>query len=299
MNALECIERIASTNLIYGNLKYCFVTSNKLPVRYDGVLAKPNRMEDFVDLDILLENDLMLYTGIGISIQASDICAIDVDKCFSIPNDINSISYIGQEILEMFKDVAYCEFSFSGTGLRILFRTTIIDDYTTKYYIKNSNKGVEYYQPSSSYRYVTITGNVIYNNYINYTDTDLSAKLYLFLEKFMKKPELIKSSVNVIDTSDNYEQLLKKVKYKYLTDSEFQDLWFSKAPGSGKDESERDFHILAYLYENITQNKEMIKQLFESSSYFKSKDSKHINKWEYQENRYYNYIYEQIRRRKI
>lgn len=298
MNALECIERISSTNLIYGNLKYCFVTSNKLPVRYDGVFAKPNKIEDFVDLEKLLDYDLTMYTGIGISIQASEICAIDVDKCFSIPNDINSISEIGKEILEMFKDIAYCEFSFSGTGLRILFKTNIIDDYTTKYYIKNSAKGIEYYQPSSSYRYVTITGNVIYNNYIDYTDTDLSTKLYLFLEKFMKKPELIKSSVNVIDTSDNYEKLLKKVKYKYLTDSEFQDLWFSKAPGSGKDESERDFRILVYLYENITQNKEMIKQLFESSSYFKSKDSKHINKWEYQDYRYYNYIYDQIRRRK-
>ncbi len=296
MTALECITKISNTNLIYSNLKYCFVTSNKLPVRYDGVLAKPNKIDDFVDLDILLDNDLTTYAGVGISIQASKICAIDVDKCFLIPNDINSISEIGKDILEMFKDIAYCEFSFSGTGLRILFRMPLIENYSDKYYIKNSNKGIEYYQPSNSYRYVTVTGNVIYDNNIDNYNINI---LYEFLNKYMKKQEIIKSVVNNIDTTSSYEQLLKKVKYKYLTDCEFQELWFSKAPGSGKDESERDFHILVYLYENITQNKEMIKKLFESSSYFKSKDNKHLNKWEYQDYRYFEYMYKQIIRRKI
>ena len=167
MKATECIERIAKTKLLHSNLKYCYVTSNKLPVRVDGVLAKPNKLDDFVDLDKLVQESMTLYAGVGISIQASNVCAIDVDKCFKVANDITSISEIGKDVLEMFKDIAYCEFSFSGTGLRILFRMPVIENYTDKYYIKNSTQGIEYYQPSSSYRYVTITGNVIYNNDLN------------------------------------------------------------------------------------------------------------------------------------
>ena len=298
MTAIDCVDRIAKTKLLNGNLKYCYVTSNKLPVRVDGVLAKTNKLDDFVDLEDLVQGNISLYAGVGISIQASNVCAIDVDKCFKIPNDISSISEIGKDILDMFKDIAYCEFSFSGTGLRILFRMPVIENYTNKYYIKNSVQGIEYYQPSSSYRYVTITGNVIYDNTIDYFDTDMCNILYTFLQKYMKKPEVAKSAINNVDTTSSIDKLMKKVKYLYLSKSEFQMLWFSKAPGSGKDESERDFHILVYLYENITQNKETLRELFEISPYFKSKDNKHMNKWTYQEYRYYDYIYEQIRRRK-
>ena len=89
---------------------------------------------------------------------------------------------------------------------------------------------------------------------------------------------------------------MKVVRYKYLKDYNFQDLWFTKAPGSGKDESERDYHLVAYLYENITQDKNLLKQIFESSEFFKTKDWKHVNKWKNQNGRYFNYLYDTIRR---
>ena len=42
----------------------------------------------------------------------------------------------------------------------------------------------------------------------------------------------------------------------------------------------------------------LLKQIFEASPYFKTKDSKHIFKWNYQEGRYFNYVYDMIRRTK-
>ena len=295
MSALDCVYRILNTKLADKNLKYCFVTTNKLPTTINGTMAKINNPEDFVDIDYLLQDNITNYAGVGISIQASNVCAIDVDGCFKIPNDIDSISDTAKDILNMFKDFAYCEFSFSGKGMRILFRLPLIENYSETYYIKNSDSHVEYYQPSSSYRYVTLTGNVIRDNDI---DCDISHQqiLYSFLNKYMKKQEVVKVPVQHIEDISK-DTAIKKIRFLYLKNYEFQELWFGKAPGSGKDESERDFHILAYLYENITQNKELLKELFEESPYFKTKDSKHINKWEYQNYRYYNYIYEQLRRK--
>ena len=48
-----------------------------------------------------------------------------------------------------------------------------------------------------------------------------------------------------------------------MKNSTFQDLWFGVAPGSGKNESELDFQLLAMIFENITQNEEQLKALFE------------------------------------
>ena len=291
MNALTCIEKLTHTSLINLPLKYCLVTEKKLPVRYDGTMAHPNDPNDFVELDQLCELSKD-YAGIGISIQASNIFAIDVDHCFTISNDLNSGDDRAKDFLNIFQDIAYCEFSFSGTGLRILFDADLIKDYTTKYYIKNSKKQVEFYQPSTSHRYVTLTGNVIADHFSK-IDQSILIKV---LDKYMKRIGKIKE--NIVEVDDKPIEILQgKVKYLYLTNHRFQDLWFAHAPGSGKDESERDFQILSILYENITHDKNKLKSLFESSPYFKSKDWKHIKKWEQLEYRYFEYVFSQIERR--
>ena len=299
---IDTLNNIINTNnedLL--NLKYCLVTKDKLPYRVDEILARSNHSEDFVSIQEIISNleniNVENYKGVGISIQASNICAIDVDHCFSSPFDITSGDERAQQLIDKFKDLAYIEFSFSGTGLRILFNSNLIENYSDKYYIKNKNNSIEYYQPNNSYRYVTVTGRFIYNNLIKTIDNNI---IIDFLNEYMKKT--IKSYDNVITTNEvetrTYEQLMKIVRCKYLKDYNFQDLWFTKAPGSGKDESERDYHLVAYLYENVTQDKNLLKQIFESSDFFKTKDWKHINKWKNQNGRYFNYLYDTIRRNK-
>ena len=74
----------------------------------------------------------------------------------------------------------------------------------------------------------------------------------------------------------------------------FQDNWFDKAPGSGSNESERDFFLLKFIFENITNDRDKAKEVFESSPFFQSKDRKHKYKWERSDNRYFNYLYNVI-----
>lgn len=296
MNALDTINNIINnTYLPLADLKYCLVNKNKIPFKINGENAKPNNINDFVDIDTLLNcNNLEDYSGVGISIQASNISAIDVDKCFEIPFDINSADDRALDIIQRFFDYAYIEFSFSGKGLRVLFKQEIIENYSKTFYIKNESNGVEFYQPSQSYRYVTITGRVINNKEIN-TNKDFSHIILKFLNDYMKRPVKNKKDIKVIENDNRtIEQILKKVKSKLLTDFIFQEHWFSKAPGSGSNESEIDYFILSYLFENVVQDKEKLRIVFENSPYFKSKDKKHLNKWMYNDYRYYNYIYERL-----
>ena len=301
MNALDFIDNIVNNeNLYSANLKYCLINEKKIPYKYNDELAKPNHIEDFVDLDTLITNtNILNYAGIGVSIQASNVYAIDIDKCFSKPFDINSADERAINIVEIFKDYCYIEFSFSGTGLRIFFKLNNdldINKYKSKYYTKNAKTKCEFYQPLDSARYVTITGKYIINNNITIDDENLfKFKLLNFINKYMSKEEKITRSNSNASSNISIEASKRKLKYYILTDVQFQDLWFSKAPGSGSDESERDYHIIKFIYENITTNKEVIKELFESSPFFKSKDSKHIYKWEQSDFRYYNYVYNQIK----
>lgn len=294
---LDTLEAIVNGPISDANLRYCLVDKTKKPYKPNNELAKPNNLNDFVELSELLQCDkLESYAGVGISIQASNISAIDVDKCFARPFDITSADSRATELIQKLSPYVYIEFSFSGTGLRVLCQNEIIEDYSDKYYIKNESTKIEYYQPTKSYRYVTVTGKAIQKNIIRrQIPEDI---LYEFLDKYLKKPikkEYEVKTEDIIETKTK-EQLMKKVKYLYLTNSRFQHLWFDKAPGSGSNESERDFELICYLYENITQDKAKIKELFEESDFFKSKDWKHVKKWENQDFRYYNYIYSNIHR---
>ena len=264
MTSIEVIEKLVNTHIIDADLRYCLVDNNKHPFRIDALPARSNQTDDFVDFSTLLTSEYLdKFAGIGISIQASNVCAIDVDHCFSIPNDISSADDRAKYCLELFKDDAYCEFSFSGTGLRIIFLHDKIENYSDKYYIKNDKCQIEYYQPSKSFRYVTLTGNVIKNNYLHNSD-ELTDKLYNFLNKYMLRQFNHYSVYTDEIETRTFEELMQLVKKCYRLDMSFQNLWFTHAPGSGKDESERDYHLVAYLYENVTQNKDLIKQIFES-----------------------------------
>lgn len=297
MSALDTLERISENeNLFNYPFKYCLVGEDKIPYTSKGTRAHPNLGQDFCSIEEIIQSpNIEKYAGIGISVIESKIFAIDVDKCFSEPFDLKTADKRATEIIEMFKDKAYIEFSFSGKGLRILFIVDDIPNYIDNYYIKNDKTRCEFYQPSGTPRYVTITGRVIFDNSLSKM-TNLDT-VYLFLNKYMARPKTFssKSKNNIISNNNlSIDELMKKIKNLYLTDIEFQELWFGQAPGSGSNESQLDFHLLKLLYDKIIDDKEKLREIFELSPYFQSKDKKHLNKWYYNNYRYYEYIYNHL-----
>lgn len=295
MNALDFLVNITNNNnLINYDFRYCLVNEKKIPYTLSGTIAKPNQVEDFQTIDKFLENidNIDKYAGIGISIQGSNISAIDVDHCFSEPFNPLTGDERAIDILYIFRN-NYIEFSFSGTGMRVFFISpkNILSNYTTQFYIKNSRNNIEYYNPENSYRYVTITGKTLVDNPIREID---EKSFESFLYKYMKRDSIIKISKKVQTKKQDIEKLKKKLRGQLLINGSFQEIWFSKAPGSNSNESELDYFLIKFIYDNITKNKENVKELFELSPYFKSKDYKHVCKWKYNNYRYFEYIWERI-----
>ena len=80
MSAVDNISRIINNrNLASYPFKYCLVDKNKIPYTIEGKRARPNQINDFSLLEdvIMADIDLSLYKGVGISIQGSNISAID------------------------------------------------------------------------------------------------------------------------------------------------------------------------------------------------------------------------------
>ena len=270
-------------------LRYCYINKEKVPFRSNGTdSARPNVATDFVPIGQLDLSKASSFAGLGISIQASGICAIDVDHCFMRPFDLSSADGRAQDIINIFGEATYIEFSFSGTGLRILFKAAPIAEYESKYYIKNSKTHCEYYFPQGSSRYVTITGRSIIYTTINYVPDTV---LKVFLDTYMLRPRRIDTT----RVREPIEGDIDNLILHYLrSNKSFQDNWFDKAPGSGSNESERDFFLLKFIFENITNDRDKAKEVFESSPFFQSKDRKHKYKWERSDNRYFNYLYNVI-----
>ncbi len=305
--AVDSLINISETKLIEAdNLRYCLVKGmDKKPYTIKGELARPNVNEDFVDISKIVDLDtkfLNSFLGIGISIKASGITAIDVDKCFSEPFNFDSIDDRGKYVYEKFKNLAYIEFSLSGKGMRVLYIQDEVPNYTDLYYVKNSTVEIEYYQPSGNARYVTVTGRVIANNPVK-SNLNFQNVIIEFLDKYMKHNRQVfkPTPVSNVNEGKDFKELMKVIKIHLFRNSYFQTLWFDDRkefsrgkgyPGTG--ESEHDMALLSYLYINITQNKELIKQLFETSPYFETKDYKHKNKWNNQNFRYFNYLYSQL-----
>ena len=304
MNAIDVLLNISETKLILvDTLRYCLVGSDKVPYTINGSNAKPNQASDFVSLEeIANAENLDKYAGVGISIQASGICAIDIDHCFATPFDFKSGDERAMYAYNNFKNLAYVEFSFSGTGMRILFFQNAIKDYNEKYYIKNSINNIEYYQPSGSARYVTVTGKVICNNDIT-QKIDFTNVLTDFLDKYMQRPKVaVKEPKKIVEAKDK-DQAMKRIRGWLWKDVNFQQLWMDREewafirnyPGIG--ESEHDAALIGFIYENISHDKQMVKEIFEESPYFKTKDAKHMRKWNYMDCRYFNFVFDRICRK--
>ena len=116
---------------------------------------------------------------------------------------------------------------------------------------------------------------------------------------FMKKPVISSLSVEESVDDSSMEELMNKVRNRLFDDKSFQDNWFEKAPGSGSNESERDFFLISYIIQNITRDREKVRLLIEKSPFYKSKDKKHLEKWNSRDHRYYNYQFDQALKRGI
>lgn len=119
------------------------------------------------------------YDGLGVGVF-NGLGSIDIDHCIS---ETGEISNMAADIMSVMQ--AYTEYSPSGTGLRILFKTIGYQYDKARYYINNQKAGLEVYIAGCTNKFVTVTGNALTPG----MDLEERGKqLQAVLEKYMVRP---------------------------------------------------------------------------------------------------------------
>ena len=243
MNGLWCGWRLTSKGKEPFNLTTNQHAKSNDETTFSGYGSLLNNIHKFLKFD---ENGKQVG-GVGLGIFRG-YSAIDIDHCV----EDGVISDLAADIIKYCN--SYTEYSPSGTGIRIIFKTQVKIN-KSDYYINNSKLGLEIYISNNTNKFVTITGNKISGDTINEID------IQYILDKYMKKGQF------------NIDKILKK-------DEKLNALWNKKAPGSHSTESNDDMALMCKLAYYLHNDEALMRQYFEQSPYFKSKDAIHVKKWQ-------------------
>lgn len=275
MNDIVSLKYIP-TELKYNGL-WCYwklCETGKVPINViTGKLAKSNDPSTFVTYPILL-NNIHKYlledkkSGLGLGIFKG-FSAIDIDHCI---DENGHISEMAEDIISQAK--SYTEISPSGTGIRIIFKTSVKIN-KDEFYIQNHKLGLEIYISDNTNKFVTITGNIYRSDLNQIREFDITD----ILNKYMQKPDIKKSKPDI--SKFNHDEVINlNLEQIFEKDSKLKELWFSKAPGSGADENQRDASLCCKLSYYLKGNVHEIERYFKMSPYYESKDELHKKKWE-------------------
>lgn len=222
--------------------------------------AKSNDSSTFVSYPVMLQylNEYLNVDengvqrgGVGLGVF-NGFSAIDIDHCVDSNGTLSSMA---KDIVDYCQ--SYTEYSPSKTGIRIIFKTKKKID-KSRYYINNSSIGLEIYISENTNKFVTITGNRLNDTLSDVNNVDVQ----WILDKYMVRDSKF----------FDLNEILKK-------DAKLRSLWYSNAPGSHSDESNRDQALCCKLAYYCKGDATKIAQLFVQSPYYQSKDDAHKAKW--------------------
>ena len=194
--------------------------------------------------------------GLGLGIF-NGYSAIDIDHCVID----GKLSDMAQDIVDYVG--SYTEYSPSGKGIRIIFKTeTELDK--SKFYINNRTHGLEIYISDNTNKFVTITGDTLHSSKI------MTADISYILDKYMRK-----DTVSTVPVSSHPD-----VERFIVKDHKLNTLWNSRASGSGGNESETDLALCNKLAFYLKGDYDAVNTAFMSSPYYATKDDEHRKKWE-------------------
>lgn len=239
-----------------------------------GTLAKSNDIRTFSNYMLFCKYTKNIEfdnktCGIGLGIF-NGFSAIDIDNCI---DSNGNLSDMANDIIRYCN--SYTEYSPSGKGIRIIFKTNSKIQ-KEHYYIQNHNIGLEIYVSNNTNKFVTLTGNIYKDKKeINLIDLEYILKKYMAKQLSVgdkKGYETIATPINNLD----WDTILVK-------DSKLHQLWFAVPSGSGGNESEMDLALCAKIAYYTGGDREKVNRMFMTSPYYSHKDDAHKAKWEIRE----------------
>lgn len=159
------------------------------------------------------------FNGFGILVEGG-YWAIDIDSCV----ENNELSGLAADICNIMQ--SYTELSPSKKGLRIICRANIPQYDKKKFYMKNPHNHVEVYGTGITHRFVTITGNTVYNYPVREASDELLAVLNKYMLRSAKKQMSLDDIIAKACKHDSFRKLYEGDMSAYNNDHSAADIAF-------------------------------------------------------------------------
>lgn len=159
------------------------------------------------------------FNGFGILVEGG-YWAIDIDSCV----ENNELSGLAADICNIMQ--SYTELSPSKKGLRIICRANIPQYDKKKFYMKNPHNHVEVYGTGITHRFVTITGNTVYNYPVREASDELLAVLNKYMLRNAKKQMSLDDIIVKACKHDSFRKLYEGDMSAYNNDHSAADIAF-------------------------------------------------------------------------
>ena len=226
-----------------------------------GERAETNNPSTFSSFDLADERYMTEdYDGVGIRVS-NGFSAVDIDHCIEdgVPSDL------AMDIINKLK--SYTEYSPSKTGVRIIFEAPGYQYDSETYYLKNPNNGVEVYVCGATNRFVTITGNTVYDYPVRDVTDDLKSILDEYMVRPVKKRATAAPATDIPTITLADEQIICKAS----ANSKFRALFDGDISEYNDDHSSADLALCNILAFWTGRDSEQIDRIFRMSGLFRDK----------------------------
>ena len=227
-----------------------------------GERAESNNPDTFSTFDIADEAYMTDdYDGVGVRVS-NGFSAVDIDHC--VENGL--ISELAMSIIDALQ--SYTEYSPSKSGVRIIFKTPGYQYDSETYYLKNPHNGCEIYVCGATNRFVTITGNTVYD----YPVREITGELLKpILDKYMLRPVKQRSSAATTAAIPAASLSDEQVIFKASAGSKFRTLFGGDMSEYNEDHSSADLALCNILAFWTGKDAEQIDRIFRQSALFRDK----------------------------
>ena len=227
-----------------------------------GERAESNNPETFSSFDLADERYMTEdYDGVGIRVS-NGFSAVDIDHCV----EGGVLSDLAVAIIDRLK--SYTEYSPSKSGVRIIFKVRSDYRYDSEtYYLKNPHNGCEVYVCGATNRFVTITGNTVYDYPVRDVTDELSTVLDEFMVRPVKRSAPAATSPVDVFTALSDEQILMKA----AANGKFRALFEGDTTDYNNDHSSADLALCNILAFWTGKDPEQIDRIFRKSALFRDK----------------------------
>ncbi len=230
----------------------------KIAYQVNGYKVRANDRDTFTSFDTVIPY-VSAYDGIGIGVF-DGFSAVDIDNCVVD----GKLTELAIDIIETMN--SYTEYSPSGKGVRIIFKTDGLYYNKEKYYINNRKLGLEIYVSGYTKKFVTLTGNAINNSDVCYRDSELLT----VLEKYMVKPEVNQAVMRAVPGSYLSDDSVISKALLSSQSEKFSELWNGNIPDD-KSHSEADQALCSILAFWCGGDTEQMDRLFRLSGLMRDK----------------------------